>query len=107
MPRTYHLKNVIYFPNFNYCGGTETFCYEFCLKYGKEYDISVVYEWGDETMMNHIREVASRVIKFRQGDKIVCDTFILGYGHAIIDRVEAKTIIQTFHADYIHSYAAR
>lgn len=101
MPRTYNLKNVIYFPNFNYCGGTETFCYEFCLKYGKYYDISVVYESGDPTMMKHIEEVAARVIKYRSGDKIVCDTFILGYGHAIIDNVEAKTIIQTFHADYI------
>ena len=101
MPRTYNLKNVIYFPNFNFCGGTETFCYEFCLKYGKDYDISVVYLCGDETMMNHIREVAARVIKIRPGDKIKCDTFILGYGHEIIDRVEAKTIIQTFHADYI------
>lgn len=101
MSRTYHLKNVIYFPNFNSCGGTETFCYEFCLKYGKEYDISIVYEYGDAAMMEHIAEVATRIIRYRNGDKIVCDTFILGYGHAIIDHVEAKRIIQTFHADYI------
>jgi glycosyltransferase involved in cell wall biosynthesis len=101
MGRTLKLKNVIYFPNFNSCGGTETYCYEFCLKYGKDYDISVVYQYGDPTMMKHIAEVAARVIKWREGDKIICDTFILGYGHEIIDSVEANTIIQTFHADYI------
>lgn len=104
MPRTYNLKNVIYFPNFNFCGGTETFCYEFCLKYGKDYDITVLYLNGDPTMMDHIREVAARVIKYREGDKVICDTFILGYGHEVIDNVEAKTIIQTFHADYINRH---
>lgn len=98
--RTYRLKNVLYFPNFNCVGGVETYCYEMGLKYGKDYDITVVYQNGDPAMMKHISEVC-RVIKYRPGDKIICDVFIFGYGHEIINNVEAKTIIQTFHADYV------
>ena len=98
--RTYHLKNVLYFPNMNVVGGVETYCYEMGLKYGKDFDIAVVYINGDPTMMKKISEVC-RVIKYRPGDKIICDVFIFGYGHEIIENVEAKEIIQTFHADYI------
>ena len=100
MSRTLRLKNVLYFPGFNSVGGIETFCYEFGLKYGKDYDITVVYEHGDADMMRHIGEVM-RVIRYRPGDRIICDTFIFGYGDAILENVEATEIIQTFHADYI------
>ena len=98
--RTLRLKNVLYFPNFNVVGGIETFCYEFGLKYGKDYDITVLFINGDSEMMRKISETC-RVIRYRQGDEIVCDTFIFGYGHEILEHVKAKRIIQTFHADYV------
>ena len=98
--RTLRLKNVLYFPNFNSVGGIETFCYQMGLKYGKDYDITVIYQRGDAEMMDRIAKVC-RVIKYREGDEIECDVFIFGYGHEIIDHVKAKKIIQTFHADYI------
>ena len=98
--RTLRLKNVLYFPNFNSIGGIETFCYEFGLKYGKDYDITVIFQRGDAKMMRKISKVC-RVIRYREGDEIICDVFIFGYGHEIIDHVHAKRIIQTFHADYI------
>lgn len=100
--RTFRLKNVIYFPNFNCVGGVETYCYEMALKYGKDFDITILYRNGDPMMMKHIEEVA-RVIKYRNGDKIVCDVFIFGYGWEkdLFENLEAKEIIQTFHADYI------
>ena len=47
MSKTYHLKNVIYFPSFNSIGGVETYCYEMALKFGKDYDIAIVYKQGD------------------------------------------------------------
>ena len=102
MSRTLRLKNVIYFPNFNCVGGVETFCYEMGLKYGKDFDITVLYRNGDANMMDHISKVA-RVIKYRPGDKIVCDVFIFGYGWEpdLFENLEAKEIIQTFHADYV------
>lgn len=98
--RTLYLKNVLYFPGFNCVGGIETFCYEMGLKYGKDFDITVLYRTGDPDMMKHISEVC-RVIKYRPGDEIVCDVFIFGYGHDILEHVKAKEIIQTFHADYV------
>lgn len=99
----YKLKNVIYFPSFNSVGGVETFTYEMGLKYGKDYDITVVYKAGDADMMRHIGEVA-RVIRYREGDEIECDVFIFGYGYDILDKVKAKQYVQTFHADYINRH---
>lgn len=99
----YRLKNVIYFPSFNKCGGVETFCYEMALKFGQDYDITVIYKAGDADMMRHIAEVA-RVIRFREGDEIECDVFIFGWGYDILDKVTAKEYVQTFHADYINRH---
>lgn len=98
--RTLRLKNVLYFPNINTIGGIETYCYEFGLKYGKDFDITLIYENGDAGMLKRIGEVM-RVIRYRQGDEIWCDVFIFGYGHGILRNVHADRIIQTFHADYI------
>ena len=97
----YKLKNVIYFPSFNIIGGVETYCYEMALKYGKDYYITVLYKWGDPQQMAKIAKVA-RVIKFNDGDRVECDTFIFGWGWDILDSVEAKKYIQTYHADYIN-----
>ena len=99
MSKTYNLKNVIYFPSFNKIGGVETYCYEMALKFGSEYDITIVYKHGDPKQMQRLREVC-RVIKFNEGDKIVCDVFLFGWGWDIIDSVEAKEYVQTYHADF-------
>lgn len=101
MNRTYRLKNVIYFPSFNIIGGVETFCYEMAVKYGKDYDITVCYKSGDPQQMTKIASVC-RTIQVDQSDKIICDVFIFGWGWDILDNVEAKKYIQTFHADYIN-----
>lgn len=99
MGRTYNLKNVIYFPSFNSIGGVETYCYEMALKFGKEFDITIVYRNGDPKQMQRLRDVC-RVVRFQEGDKIVCDVFIFGWGWDIIDSVEAKEYVQTYHADF-------
>lgn len=96
---TYHLKNVIYFPSFNSIGGVETYCYEMALKFGPDYDITIVYQQGDPKQMQRLRELC-RVIKFNEGDKIICDVFLFGWGWDIMDSVEAKEYIQTYHADF-------
>lgn len=101
--RKLRLKNVLYFPNINVVGGIETFCYQMGLKYGKDYDITVIYQHGDNDMVDKIAETC-RVIRYRDGDEIECDVFIFGYGHEIIEHVKAKEIIQTFHADYINRH---
>ena len=99
MSKTYHLKNVIYFPSFNSIGGVETYCYEMALKFGEDYDITIVYQNGDPAQMRRLSDVC-RVIKFREVDKIVCDVFLFGWGWDIMDSVEAKEYVQTYHADF-------
>ena len=99
MSKTYNLKNVIYFPSFNSIGGVETYCYEMALKFGKDYDITIVYKQGDPKQMRRLKNLC-RVIKFQEGDKIICDVFIFGWGWDIIDSVEAKEYVQTYHADF-------
>lgn len=99
MSKVYNLKNVIYFPSFHVVGGVETYCYEMALKFGKDYDITIVYKQGDPDQMQRLREI-TRVIKFRDGDKIVCDVFLFGWGWDILDSVEAKEYVQTYHADF-------
>ena len=101
MGRVLKLKNVIYFPSFNLVGGVETYCYEMGLKYGKSYDITVLYKNGAQEQMERIAKVA-RVIRITSEDKIICDVFIFGCGWDILEQVEAKEYIQTFHADYIN-----
>lgn len=101
--RTLKLKNVIYFPSINAVGGVETYCYEMGLKYGKDYDITLVFRNGDPAMLAKIAKVC-RVIRYREGDEIECDVFIFGFGHDIFNHVHAKEYIQTFHADYINRH---
>ena len=99
---TFKLKNVLFCPRLSPIGGVETFAYELCLKYGKEYDITVMYQVGDPEMIKHISEVA-RVLHYRIGDKIECDVFLFGHliENSILDCVKADKYIQTLHADYI------
>ena len=103
MSRTYRLNNVIYFPSFNIVGGVETFCYEMAAKFGKDYDLTVLYQNGDPQQMNKIAKVC-RTIRITRADKIICDVFIFGWGFDILDNVTANRYIQTFHADYINRH---
>ena len=101
MGKIYRLKNVIYFPSFNIVGGVETFCYEMALKYGKDYDLTVLYQNGDPKQMAKIAKVC-RTLRVTRADKIECDVFIFGWGWDILENVTAHRYIQTFHADYIN-----
>ena len=101
--RELKLKNVIYFPSINAVGGVETFCYEMGLKYGKDFDITVLFRDGDQAMLAKIAKTC-RVIRYREGDEIECDVFIFGWGYDILDHVHAKEFIQTYHADYINRH---
>ena len=98
--RTLRLKNVIYMPIISAIGGTDTFCYEMGLKYGSDYDITLIFREGDQKMLRKIADVC-RVIRYQDGDEIICDTFNFGYRHEIIDHVHAKKYVETFHADYV------
>ena len=102
MARTLRLNNVIYIPHINIIGGVETWIYEMGIKYGKDYDLTLLYEYGDPKQLAHIASVV-RVIRLKPDDLIVCDVFLFGWGWSeqLFKRITAKDIIQTFHADYI------
>lgn len=95
------LKNVIYIPYINKIGGVETFCYEMGLKYAQDYDLTLIFKVGDPMMLARISKLY-RVIRWKPDMHIVCDVFIFGYAHDIMDNVDAKEYVQTFHADYIN-----
>lgn len=95
------LKNVIYIPYINRIGGVETFCYEMGLKYAQDYDLTLIFKTGDPVMLGRISKLY-RVIRWKPDMHIVCDVFIFGYAHDIMDNVDAKEYVQTFHADYIN-----
>ena len=101
--REFKLKNVIYIPHINAIGGVETYCYQMGKKYGKDYDITLFYKSGDSTMLKKIAENV-RTIRWHDGDKVICDVFIFGYAHEILNNIEAKLYVQTFHADYINRH---
>lgn len=97
------LKNVIYIPWINRIGGVETFLYEMGLKYGSDFDMTLIFKEGDATMLHRIAKYM-RVIRWKPEMHIKCDVFIFGYAHDIMDNVEADEYVQTFHADYINRH---
>jgi glycosyltransferase involved in cell wall biosynthesis len=97
--RTIKLKNVLYFPSINAVGGIETYCYEMGLKYGADYDITLLFRNGDPGMLAKIANTC-RVIRYRDGDEVECDVFVCGWGTDILTHVKAKEVIQCYHADY-------
>ena len=102
MKKTLKLKNVLYWPTVNVIGGVETYIYEMALKYGKTYDITVLYKTGDKDRLKKIASVA-RIVHFDPDTEIACDVFIFGMHDDILDNIKAKEYVQTFHADYIRS----
>lgn len=98
--RVLKLKNVFYYPNINRIGGVETYLYEMGLKYGKDYDLTLLTNKGDMQMLRRIAQ-NMRVITVRPDDEIECDVFMFGFSHEILDRVKANEYYQFFHGDFV------
>lgn len=98
--RVLKLKNVFYYPNINRIGGVETYLYEMGLKYGKDYDLTLLTNNGDMQMLRRIAQ-NMRVITVRPDDEIECDVFMFGFSHEILQNVKAKEYYQFFHGDFV------
>ena len=98
-----NLKNVIYIPYINRIGGVETFLYEMGVKYGEDYDLTLIFKEGDPVMLTRLSK-HMRVLRWKPDTHIVCEVFIFGYAHDIMDNIAAKEYVQTFHADYINRH---
>lgn len=90
-------KNIFYVRQIYEVGGTESFLYYIAKKY-KNYDICIMYKYGDEKQLERLRKYVR--IKKYTGEDIECEKIFYNYQPDIIDKVTAKEHIQVFHTNY-------
>lgn len=91
-------NNIFYWSHLNIIGGVETWLYEIAVKYGKDYDILIVYDTADKKQLERLRPLV-RTIK-RENHFFVCEKLFIGYSAEIVEQTEAKEIYPVLHADY-------
>lgn len=91
--------NVFYFDQLNSIGGIETFFYQLGKKYGKDFDITVLYRTGDDAQIKRLSQYI-RVRKYRSGQAIRCKRMFVCFNPEILDYVEADEYYQVLHGDY-------
>lgn len=96
--KTVRASNIFYWSHLNIIGGVETWLYEIATKYGKDYDIVVVYDTADPDQLSRLREYVRTVRN--EGQSFICERLFVGYFASIIEQTEAKEIWQVLHADY-------
>lgn len=96
--KTVRANNIFYWSHLNIIGGVETWLYEIATKYGKDYDIVVVYDTADPDQLSRLREYVRTVRN--EGQHFICDKLFVGYFTGITEQTEAKEIWQVLHADY-------
>ena len=96
--KTVRANNIFYWSHLNIIGGVETWLYEIATKYGKGYDIVVVYDTADPDQLSRLREYVRTVRN--EGQSFICERLFVGYCTGIIEQTEAKEIWQVLHADY-------
>ena len=83
-------------------GGVETFLYNWCYQLKDYYDITVLYENGDQYQINRLNNIV-KMIKYNKKDTYVCDIFIRNSVWGTVpENIEAKDnrYIEMRHADY-------
>jgi len=92
------MKNVFYFYHIHKIGGIETFYYNLALKYGKDHDITILYQDGDLEQIARLSDYV-RVKKYT-GQHIKCEKAFFNFNLEAIDTIEADEYIQLIHGDY-------
>ena len=91
--------NLFYFHTLNSIGGIETFFWNLAQKYGKDYDITILYRNGDPEQVKRLSELV-RVRKYRDGETVRCKRAFVAFNTDILDNIEADEYIQMLHGDY-------
>ena len=91
--------NLFYFHTLNSIGGIENFFYQLGKKYGKDYDITILYRVGDPTQVSRLSQYV-RVKKYRDGQTIRCKRAFVCFNTEILDNIEAEEYYQMLHGDY-------
>lgn len=84
------MKNVFYVSRLLKIGGIETFIYELVKKHHKEFDITVLYNYGDAKQIERLSKYVK--IKKYNGENIKCDKCYFFYNYDIIDKVDGEKI---------------
>lgn len=93
-------SNVFYFHTLNSIGGIETFFYQLGKKYGKKFDITIFYRFGDPQQVSRLAQFV-RVKKYRDGTTIRTHRMFVCFNTEILENVEADEVYQMLHGDYV------
>ena len=93
------MKNLFYLHNISPIGGVETYLYEIALKYGKDYDITVMYKNGDPEQIARLQKLV-RTKKWDGVRKYKAEKVFFGYNSDIAFAVEAQDYYFIMHCDY-------
>ena len=90
--------NLFYFHTLNSIGGVETFFYQLAKKYGRDYDITIMYTECDKEQVKRLSQYC-RVKKWK-GETIKCKRCFVAFNAKVLDHVDADEYIQVLHGDY-------
>ena len=91
--------NLFYFKQLNSIGGIETFFYNLAQKYGKDYDITILYKEGDKNQIKRLSELV-RMRKYKDGERVRCKRAFCAFNTDILDYIDADEYYQVLHGDY-------
>lgn len=91
--------NLFYFKQLNSIGGIETFFYNLAQKYGKDFDITILYKEGDKKQVERLSKLV-RMRKYKDGERVRCKRAFCAFNTDILDYIDADEYYQVLHGDY-------
>lgn len=91
--------NLFYFHTLNVIGGIETFFYNLARKYGKDYDITILYRNADREQVRRLSKYV-RMRMYHDGETVRCKRAFVAFNTDILDYIEAEEYYQMLHGDY-------
>lgn len=91
--------NLFYFKQLNSIGGIETFFYNLAQKYGKEFDITILYKEGNKKQVERLSKLV-RMRKYKDGERVRCKRAFCAFNTDILDYIDADEYYQVLHGDY-------
>ena len=91
--------NLFYFKQLNSIGGIETFFYNLAQKYGKDFDITILYKEGNKKQVERLSKLV-RMRKYKDGERVRCKRAFCAFNTDILDYIDADEYYQVLHGDY-------
>lgn len=91
--------NLFFYKNINSIGGVETFFWNLAQKYGKDYDITVMYAEGDKEQIRRLSQYV-RTKRWDMQSRVRCKRCFVTFHSSYLDLIDADEYIQVLHGDY-------